>query len=596
MIKRVAAVVCLIAFTFGLASAQQPSTTTGTTKKTTKSAKTKTATTGVSAEIQQLRGMVEQQQHEIDGLKQQLSARDQAVQSAQQSATAAQSAASQAASKADSAAADAATAQQAAASLKSDVGDLKGNATTTALALQEEQKRVTEMVESPLSLHYKGVTLTPGGFLAAETVYRTRGTASDVNTPFSSIPFAGAGGEHLSEFFGSGRQSRISLLAEGKLKTAKLTGYFELDWLSAGVTSNNNQSNSYTNRQRQIWGQAALTNGWTFTGGQMWSLVTETKKGLDNRSEALPMTIDAQYQVGFSWARQYGFRVTKNFNNKMWLGLSVENPQTTFTDHGNLANFVFGAAGTGGGLYNLNANYSFNYLPDFIVKAAFEPGFGHYEVFGILSNFRDRVYPNVTSASSSTVGAYNDVRTAGGVGANARWSVAQKHVDIGIHVLGGDGVGRYGTSSLSDATARLDGTLVPLHSYQALGTLEYHSKKWDVYANAGGEYLQRAFYTGGGRTVGYGSPTFSNAGCLIEVAPSGGNGFSPGAAGSCTADVRNLIEGTLGFWYKPYNGPKGRIQWGMQYSYLVKNTWRGVGGDPSAIDNLVFTSFRYYLP
>ena len=125
------------------------------------------------------------------------------------------------------------------------------------------------------------------------------------------------------------------MLAEGKIKTAKLTGYYETDWLSAGITSNNNQSNSYTNRMRQLWGQAALNNGWTFTGGQMWSLVTETKKGLDNRTEALPMTIDAQYHVGFSWMRQYGFRVVKNFNNKFWLGASVENAQTTNLGGGN---------------------------------------------------------------------------------------------------------------------------------------------------------------------------------------------------------------------------------------------------------------------
>ena len=45
--------------------------------------------------------------------------------------------------------------------------------------------------------------------------------------------------------------------------------------------------------------------------------------------------IDAQYVVGFSWARQYGFRVTKNFNNKFWLGASVEEGQATLTTHGN---------------------------------------------------------------------------------------------------------------------------------------------------------------------------------------------------------------------------------------------------------------------
>src|SRR5206468_11797205 len=142
-------------------------------------------------------------------------------------------------------------------------------------------------------------------------------------------PAPGASQSNLSEFFGSGRQSRISLLAEGKLNETKLSGYFEADFLSAGITSNNNQSNSYTLRARQVWGQAALHNGWSFTGGQMWSLVTETRKGVDNRSEALPMTIDPQYTIGFSWARQYGFRVAKNFDNKFWLALAVENPQTT---------------------------------------------------------------------------------------------------------------------------------------------------------------------------------------------------------------------------------------------------------------------------
>ena len=98
------------------------------------------------------------------------------------------------------------------------------------------------------------------------------------------------------------------MLAEGKLDNVKIGGYYETDFLSAGTTSNNNQSNSYTLRQRQFWGQAAFTNGFTVTGGQQWSLLTETTNGMDNRTETLPMTIDAQYHVGFSWARQYGFR------------------------------------------------------------------------------------------------------------------------------------------------------------------------------------------------------------------------------------------------------------------------------------------------
>ena len=63
-----------------------------------------------------------------------------------------------------------------------------------------------------------------------------------------------------------------------------------------------------------------------------------------------------------------------------------------------------------------------------------------------------------------------------------------------------------------------------------------------------------------------------------------------------------MIEGTIGFWYRFYQGPKGRVQFGGQYSYLVKNTWTGTDSSgelfftPSASNNMILTSFRYYLP
>src|SRR5207253_8035485 len=262
-----------------------------------------------------------------------------------------QAAAAQAQSKADTAASQASQQEQTVTALKNDINDLKATATNVAVNLQETQKSFQGAQERPTALHYKRITITPGGFLAAETVWRKRALAADLNAPLNAIPMPGASASNISEFYASGRQSRVSMLAEGKVKSLKLTGYVEGDFLSAGVTSNNNESNSYTFRQRQVWGQAAA-NGWAFTGGQMWSLVTETKKGVDNRSEALPMTIDPQYTIGFSWARQFGFRVAKDFHDKMWLSFSVENPQATLTAHGNSNNFVLGGAGTGGGLYN----------------------------------------------------------------------------------------------------------------------------------------------------------------------------------------------------------------------------------------------------
>jgi hypothetical protein len=596
-------------------------------------------------DVDELKNALSAQQRQIEQLRQQLAQRDQGLQQQlQQIQQQSQAAAGAAQAKADQAAQEASQQQQAVADLRTDVNDVKQNATNTALSLQETQKSVADL-GSPLAIHYKGITITPGGFLAAESVWRQHALGADVNTPFNTIPFSGATAAHMAEFFGSGRQSRIALLAEGKLSSAKMTGYIEADFLGAGVTSNNNESNSYVLRQRQVWAQAALNSGWTFTGGQMWSLATETRVGLDNRTEALPLVIDPQYTVGFSWERQWGFRITKNFNNKIWAGFSLENPQITTA--GSLVsgqnNFIIGSQGAGGGLYNATANYSFNAMPDLIFKLAAQPGWGHFEVFGILSDFRDRIFPcggtiiaddgvlpPATTCDGSTFpnskGAYNNHGFGTGIGVNARGTVAQ-HVELGLHFLGGNGTGRYGTAQLADVVVRPDGVLVPVRNYQALATMEYHAKRVDLYAYVGGEYEQRtAFLSSTGKPAGYGSPLFDNTGCYSEAPPASTvtnvltptdtagvagsttipvpgavgtpltTGFNPAGPGHCSGNTRNILEGSMGFWYRLYNGPKGRLQFGPQYSYIDRNTWSGMGANPNAIENMILTSFRYYLP
>src|SRR5271166_3912133 len=572
----------------------------------------------VSKELQDMKDAISAQQQQIMQLQQQVQNRDQAIQTLQQQVGQAQAAAQAAQATANAAKQGEQSENPEIRALQHDVADMKAVDANTVNELQETQKRVAGL-ESPLAIHYKGVTLTPGGFLAAETVWRQRALISDINTPFNSLMFSAAGQSRQGEFYGSGRQSRASMLAQGKLASVNPTGYYEADFLSAGVTSNNNQSNSYTFRQRQMWGQAAFKDGWTFTGGQMWSLVTETKVGLDNRTEATPLTIDAQYTAGFSWARQYGFRVTKNFNNKAWFGFSVEDSQTLLTVSGqpttcgssgtSCTNFLVGSTGTAGGLYNPTANYSSNVSPDFIVKGAFQPSFGgHYEVYGIMSVFRNRIYPNAVSLGNAT-GAYNNNIFAGGIGANARWLLLQKKLESGIHFLGGNGVGRYGTSTLPDVTVYANGVEHKIRSYQALGSLEFHVPKWDWYFYGGGEYAGRQSNTylvkGKITPVGYGSPLFNDSGCGTETlpgVPAAGSpafqstGYTPGGLSNCSGQTRVVIEGTAGFWYKPYNGPKGRFQIGGQYSYVTRDAWSGIGGQPEAINNLFLTSFRYYLP
>jgi hypothetical protein len=158
----------------------------------------------------------------------------------------------------------------------------------------------------------------------------------------------------------------------------------------------------------------------------MWSLVTETKKGTEPLTEARPMTIDAQYNVGFSWAGQFGFRVSKSFmDNKLSVAMSVKDPQTTFGGKLQTQNTLIASPGDLAGLYNNQANYSFNKSPDFVFKAALDPGWGHYEIFGVVGSFRARTFPCAGVAASPdcpTTGfaANNQGITAGGIGANAR--------------------------------------------------------------------------------------------------------------------------------------------------------------------------------
>lgn len=574
------------------------------------------------SQLEEMRQMLQSQQRDLEMLKAELADRNRQINEAREGAATANARRAEAGTGNNAPGNTTAEVKTAAATLNSTVGDLKASneaLRTTVATEQTEAKKAEE--NGPASIRIKGITLTPGGFLAAEAVWRQRAVSGDVNTPLTGIPFANNPLSRTTEFNASGRQSRLSFLAEGKLENLSLTGYYELDWLGACATSNNRQSNSYCMRQRQIWGSASTSRGWYVSGGQMWSLATEHRKGLTNRQEIQPMTIDAQYVAGYTWARQFGFRVVKSFDNKFSLGLSIEGSQTTFGGRGAATAFFINAPGAGGGLFNATdgTGYTLNKSPDFIFKAAFDPTWGHYEVFGILSTFRARVYPCSTATvaapcpgfptvtAPSVVGAFNDTRVGGGGGANIRVYVANKKVELGVHGVYGDGIGRYGSAQLADVTARPDGTLAPIRTGHGEGIIEIHATSMlDLYFYGGGEYAFRTAYNRGTALapigVGYGSPFFNNSGCSgLEGLPSNQN--TPNSAGICTGDLRTVTEGTAGFWHKFYNGPKGRLQWGLQFSYLQKSTWSGNNNTPTAIglapkagDTLIFSSFRYYLP
>jgi hypothetical protein len=694
--KKIAALALSLFLTYGTAFADTPKDTPkdadaqpakpapAKPKAATKTDKTDSA---IAAEIEELRQALQAQQEQLSLLKEELAKRDRQIDEARDAAAAANARAAEATTKATEAVNTTAAVKSTADTLNTKVADLSASneaLKTTVDTATAQADSTKNSDDGPATIRYKGVNITPGGFLAAETVFRNRATSADIATPFTAIPFEASDLAHTTENNFTGRQSRLSMLVQSKVASASLSGYVEADFLGAGTTSNNRQTNSYVFRQRQLFAQAAFDSGWIITGGQMWSLATETKKGMFNRQEDLPMMIDPNYVVGFTWARQYGFRVVKNFGDKFALGVSVEGPQatiggrgfssvTTINDAsapativtsgattGTTGNFFLNAPGAGAGLYNAfdATGYTVNKAPDLIFKAAADPGFGHYELFGIVSFFRDRTYPcgvvgtnandtdppatptvltgNCTSATPTVVssfGASNSSTTGGGLGASALWSLFDKRIDFGVKAFAGDGVARYGGAQLADATARPDGTLALIRTAHGLGRLELHpNPKLDIYAYYGLEYAWRAGYSGYDSVTitkttaipangtnpaipattttkittngigGYGNFDANNTGCATEGVPT--NDFNPSSGSNCAGDIRIIQEGTLGFWYKFYQGTKGRAQFGLAYSYVAKDAWSGLGGvaaggtaiSPKANDNMVFTSFRYYLP
>jgi len=624
-------------------SKADPATTTSKAKK----AKTKAETPELRA-IRELQEKMAAQQAEIDELKQQNAAKDAALSAAQSTAASAQSQAATAESQAAAAQSQAQSATAAAQSqadtvnsLKSTVTDLQGANVSLATTINTTKTDLNDAINSPAALHYKGVTITPGGFAAFEGVWRERSVNSDVNTPLNSIPFPSANEGHTSELNFSGRQSRLSALVQGNAGNFTLGAYYEMDWLGTGTTSNNNQSNSYVLRQRQIWGTVASKSGFTATGGQMWSLATEDRKGADPRTEIQPQTIDAQYLVGYSWTRQPELRLEQRFGDYK---------TGAFTANGaNPNQYFFGGLGQNGGLYNAAASsagattctansatppvitcttastsnlttYANNVAPDFIVKGAIDYPLFHGEIGGIARFMRDEYFPVTTTFTTpgTPIFAYGTTYTkhtsdAGGVFASARSYIGAPGtypaVEVAVQGMAGTGTGRYGSAQLADATLRPDETLEPIRNYHGLFSVESHwSPKFDVFAYYGGEYAQRTVYaTAAGNLIGYAPPNLSNAGCYnLSVGPTStiGNGGSQGSLSpsSCGEPVKYIQEGMIGFQYRPITSPKyGRLQYSVTYSLINRQLWAGIGSattpvSPRAQDSMFHVQMRYYIP
>ena len=401
-------------------------------------------------------------------------------------------------------------AQEGVNSLHTTVTDLQSTTQATANALLENKKGV-EALENPLAIHYKGITITPGGWLESTFIVRGRNENADVTSNFGSSPFNGVANSNLSEFEATARGSRPIVVATANAGSTKLTGYWEMDFLGQAPTANYVETNSFNPRMRQLWMQAEFKSGLTFTAGQFWSLMTTDRKGIATRSEFIPTTIEGSYVVGYTYVRQNAVRITKDWNNKVWGAFEIANAQTTLSTSYTPVNLMGFNTSTNA----LSPNGStLNYLegstngmstdlaPDFIGKLAFEPGWGHFEIKGLLRTFRDRI-----AGTEDTVGSTN-YTTGGGLGwaailpilpgklvasNNRNW--AQK-ADFVFEGTIGKGIGRYGSANTPDVTVSPNGNIHPLPTLNTLAGFEFHpTPKLDVYLYGGDTYVGQSRYT-----------------------------------------------------------------------------------------------------
>jgi hypothetical protein len=482
--------------------------------------------------------------------------------------------------------------------LQRELENMKTQPVPAPTVAQEPSHTVPEAAKEAPVFYAGPVRVTLGGFVELMVIDRNRNESADWASNFNgSIPYPNSHEYNISEFHLTERQSRISALVDGPDAGAiHPEAYVETDFGGAGGTANNNESSSFSPRVRHFYADINdKDNGMFFLFGQTWSMVTAEKAGLGVRNENIPQTIDGQYVPGFSWLRVAQIRFVEKFNDAFSVGVSLENPAEQVTSN------TFGSPPAGATIpalatsfNNPGATNSFtaannstatnittDYLPDVILKAAVDPGWGHYEAFVLNRWFRAR---------DITAGDQHNVESTGtGYGANILLPVVPKMLDFQAGILAGKGVGRYGSAQLPDVTSNPNTLgLTPLRGLQALLGLTFRPvSSLTTFVYAGKEMVDKQYWNFntaklGNYGYGYGDPLAVNSGCETE------------AVGTCAANTSQIISGTVGGWWKFYSGPLGNAQIGLTDTYIKREIFSGVGGDPNTNINIALVSFRYY--
>ncbi len=461
-------------------------------------------------------------------------------------------------------------------------------------AVEVEPKAGAKPESAPLYFRIGDAKFTPGGFL--DFVGFFRGTNSGgIATSFGTIPYNNQVQGHSSETRLSSQASRIALKIETNAGANKVLGYVESDFVGNSAANQFVTSNAMTLRMRMYL--ADVRRGkFEIMGGQAWSLMTPGRKGLAVLPGDLliPMVGDANYQVGFPWARQAQVRFTYHATDNTALAVSIENPEQFIGNTGPSTSpaevaFPFSYSAVLTPQFDASNNQNTpNLHPDIIVKIAHDRKVGtrnlHLEGGGIARSFK----VNNLQVGNPTGIFTNHTLTEGGLTAGANFE-AFKNFNLVSNAVWGAGTGRYLAGLGPDVVVRpvtvsstvTDVALSPIHSGSIMTGFEYQPVKTTVIA---------AYYGG----VYFARNSFVDITSPLVTKPY--IGF--GGPSSPNYNNRAIQEGTLAvtqtFWKNPNFGA---LQFISQGSYLTRAPWFVAAGAPKNAHVFMSTAgIRYILP
>ena len=321
----------------------------------------------------------------------------------------------------------------------------------------------------------------------------------------------GSSTSNISEFFGSGRQSRISMLAEGRLQEREAVGLCRSrlplrrrdfqqqpeQQLHAPPTAGVGPG-----RVRQRLEHYRRTDVESGHRNQAWRGQSHRSVAHDHRS-----AVYRRLQLGTAIRSAPGEELRQQ---GLVRGCSGKRRRRPSPRHNNAANFLVGSAGAA--LQRRSACYVTTCSAQLTrsiprptssrswrsSRALDTTRFSACTAASAIASFPAKTYLRPLSAAAAprpdpTLRARSTVqRTAAASAPMLAGRLPTSTSTSDCMALGGSGVGRYGTGGLSDVSVHANGTLDLIKSLQGLATLEWHGPKLDVYLNAGAEYASRA--------------------------------------------------------------------------------------------------------